>query len=121
MKKAIQFLGFLIVFSCKVPREKNYSKIETSEFIKTYKDNKKNSILIDLRTESDFRRGSIDDAININFYSDNFEEQLSRLDTDKIAFIFCQTGARSGKASEVFLKFDFKKVFDLKGGYSHYR
>ncbi len=121
MQKVLLFLGVLIGFSCAAPQEGNYSKLDAKEFIKAYKSDKKNSILIDVRTEGEFRRGSIEDAININFYADNFEEQLSKLDTNKTAFVFCQAGGRSRKASDTFLRVGFKKVVDLKGGYSHYK
>lgn len=121
MQKLFLFLGVIVSLSCAAPQDSNYTKLDTKEYIKAYNKHKENHILIDVRTEGEFAKGTIEDAININFYADNFEEQISRLDTSKTAFIFCQSGGRSKQSSKTFFKAGFKKVIDLKGGYSHYK
>lgn len=121
MKKLLLLLSVIIGLSCAAPGNENYVKLEAKEFIKAYKKNKADHLLIDVRTEGEYSQGTIEDAININFYADDFEAQLSQLDTNKQVFIFCQAGGRSKQSSKLFFKVGFKKVTDLKGGYSHYR
>lgn len=122
MKNILSLLvSALIGLSCVAPQSGDikYSKLDSKAFVKAYKKTIDNNILIDVRTPGEFKRGSIENALNINYYDDNFIEQISKLDTTKTAFIFCQSGGRSGKSSKAFFKAGFKEVIDLKGGYSH--
>lgn len=104
--------------SCTAPTE-NYSKLASQDFLKAYHAEK--GILIDVRTPGEFSGGSIEDAINIDFYAADFEQKIAALDTTKTAFIFCQSGGRSGRSASKFFKVGFDKVVDLKGGYGAYR
>lgn len=108
-------------FSFALLQNKNYSQLDHSSFIKSYKSQKGNSLLIDVRTPTEFKNGTIQNAKNINFYEDNFEQEISKLDTTKTAFIFCKSGGRSKKASSLFFKVGFPKVVDLESGYSKYK
>jgi len=123
-KLSLLFLGAVLSLSCAAPQNSNgssYKKMDSKEFVESYKENKNNSILIDVRTPGEYNGGTIEDAININYFDNNFEEQLSKLDTTKTAYIFCKSGGRSGQSSKTFLKVGFKNVIDLKGGYSSYK
>lgn len=73
--------------------------------------------LIDVRTPEEFNRGSLDGALNMNFRSDNLENQLNTLDKSKPVFIFCQAGGRSGKCYKKMKDMGFKEVYDMEGGY----
>lgn len=76
------------------------------------------SHLLDVRTPEEVAQGQIAGATNINFYDDNFEEQITGLDKNKPVFVYCKSGGRSGKASALFQKLGFKEIYDLKGGYT---
>jgi rhodanese-related sulfurtransferase len=77
--------------------------------------------LIDVRTPEEFSEGHINDAININFYDDNFiEEMSSKLDKSKPVYVYCRSGGRSGKASKKLEAAGFTKVYDLEGGFMNW-
>jgi len=72
--------------------------------------------IIDVRTPEEFKSGHLHGALNINFYDEDFSEQLQKLDKDKPVLVYCRSGKRSGKAAEQLQKLGFKTIFDLKGG-----
>ncbi len=76
-----------------------------------------NPQLIDVRTPEEFSRGSLDGAINMDFKSENLENQLNTLDKSKPVFIFCQAGGRSGKCYKKMKDMGFSEVYDMEGGY----
>lgn len=123
MKNLILIFGAFISLSCSAPQQANnaYLKLEKQAYISAYEADKANNVLIDVRTPAEYNKGSILNASNMNFFEKNFEDNISKLDTNKTAFIFCQSGGRSQKASKIFLKAGFKKVIDLKGGYGSYK
>lgn len=76
--------------------------------------------LIDVRTTQEVAQGSIEGATNINFYDEDFKDQIAKLDREKAVFVYCKSGGRSAKTAEICKSLGFKKVYDLKGGYSAY-
>jgi rhodanese-related sulfurtransferase len=80
----------------------------------------KTAQLIDVRTESEYAGGHIGEALNIDYYLDDFKAQLSKLDRKKPVLVYCQSGGRSGKAAAELNSMGFKAVYDLKGGYGNY-
>ena len=76
-------------------------------------------IIVDVRTPEEYRQGHIEGAININFLSPDFWEQMEGLDTSKEIFVYCRTGRRSIRACTLMRNggFDNDKVFNLEGGY----
>lgn len=73
--------------------------------------------LIDVRTPNEFNQGSLDGALNMDFRSQNLENQLNTLDKTKPVFIFCQAGGRSGKCYKKMKDMGFSEVYDMEGGY----
>lgn len=81
---------------------------------------KKDAQIIDIRTPEEFVAGSIDNAVNINFFDKDFKEQLDKLDKTKPVFMFCKSGGRSGKAINTFKELGFETVYELGTGYSRW-
>ncbi|MEK9612477.1 MAG: rhodanese-like domain-containing protein [Flavobacteriaceae bacterium] len=79
----------------------------------------KNIQLIDVRTPSEFQGGHISGAVNLNLFDNiTFQKEVKKLDKEKSLYVYCQSGGRSKKASNILSKMGFKTIFDLKGGYS---
>lgn len=78
---------------------------------------KENVQLIDVRTPEEYRAGHIEGAINIDFKGEEFLEQFSELDKDEPVYLYCRSGNRSAKASDLLVEAGFKNIIDLKGGY----
>jgi rhodanese-related sulfurtransferase len=77
-------------------------------------------VIIDVRTPGEYASGHIEDAINIDFYADDFDEQLNKLDRDKIYLIYCQGGNRSGKTLDKMKALRFQEVYNMLGGIANW-
>lgn len=77
------------------------------------------SVLLDVRTEAEYRLGTIKNSINIPL--DELRERLDSLPKDKEIFVFCQAGLRGYIASRILLQKGFEKVRNLSGGYKTYK
>ena len=72
--------------------------------------------ILDIRTPGEFRSGHLAESILIDFYSQTFADQLSRLDKEKTYLIYCRTGNRSTKSLEIFKKLKFQKIYHMASG-----
>ena len=81
----------------------------------------KNAMLLDVRTPEEYAGGYIGNAMNIDFYKPNFQEEIKKLDKDKTYFVYCQAGGRSKSAYEILKKEGFAKVYELNGGISEWQ
>jgi len=72
--------------------------------------------IVDIRTPEEFNGGHIENAVNIDFYSDTFKEDLDKLDKNKAHFIYCRSGNRSGRAMPIMKELGFKEVYNLSVG-----
>lgn len=77
--------------------------------------------LVDVRTPDEYADGHIKNAKNINFFDDNFADQMSKLDKSKEIYVYCRSGKRSGKASKQLEEMGFTKVYDLQGGFLNWQ
>lgn len=77
-------------------------------------------VILDIRTKEEFNFNKIEDAINIDFYSNYFKDEISKLDKNKVYLIYCRSGSRGKQALKVFEKLEFKEVYNLKGGINVY-
>ncbi len=76
------------------------------------------SILIDVRTEEEFKHGSIKGAINIPV--DELRGRLKEIPKDKDIIVFCRVGLRGYIAARILLDNGYKNVRNLVGGYITY-
>ncbi len=77
--------------------------------------------LLDLRTPVEVAGGYIEGAVNIDFYDDDFRDQLDALDRDKTYVIYCQSGGRSGMTHETMQELGFAEVYNVVGGINTWR
>lgn len=75
-------------------------------------------VILDVRTPEETAQGMIEGAVGINFFDDNFEAEIDKLEIDKTYLVYCRSGARSGKAAHLMASKGFKKVYNLLGGYN---
>lgn len=73
-------------------------------------------VILDVRTQEEFDEGHLDGAIMIDFYRDDFREQLAQLDPDVPYVLYCRSGNRSGQASAIMSDLQFTSVEDVDGG-----
>lgn len=78
-------------------------------------------ILVDVRTEEEYAKGHLMNAVLLDFYNNDFKRQLSKLDKRKPVFVYCAVGGRSGAAAKTLVELGFKQVYDLQGGIEQWR
>ena len=91
--------------------EKFAQKIETLQDIQ----------IVDVRTPEEWSKGTIKGANLINFYDDNFQEQLNKLDRKQPVFVYCASGGRSMKTLYKMKEMGFKEIYNLNGGISAWK
>lgn len=75
-----------------------------------------NFAILDVRTPKEFRSVHIENAININYYAETFQDDLNELDKTKTYLIYCRSGARSGRTLDLMKILKFKTVYNMTGG-----
>lgn len=75
-------------------------------------------VFLDVRTPSEISDGKIKNAIELDFRSDDFQEQLLKLPKNDEYVVYCRSGNRSGQAMEMMKQSGFQKVKNLSGGYT---
>lgn len=91
------------------------SAISPQEFRKQMK--KKNTGVVDVRTNEEHKTGFIGKAINYNVMdSVAFVNSISSLDKNKKYLLYCHSGRRSGKALVIMKNMGFLNVQHLQGG-----
>ena len=73
------------------------------------------AVIIDVRTPEEFEGGKIAEAININVMDPYFAIEIASLDKQKIYFVYCRSGARSGQACALMASKGYE-VYNLAGG-----
>jgi len=76
--------------------------------------NRDDYVLVDVRTESEYRKGHIEGAVNIPV--DDIRKRLHELDRDKTIVVYCQVGYRGYIADRILSQNGFK-VLNITGGY----
>lgn len=73
-------------------------------------------VILDVRTPKEFTSGHIEDAINLDYYSKIFLDDLDRLAKTKTYLVYCRSGSRSGKTFNFMKELRFQKVYHMVGG-----
>lgn len=72
--------------------------------------------IIDVRTAGEVAQGKIAGAIEIDYYSPDFLDQVSQISKDQEVYVYCAVGARSEDAARMLLQQGYTKVYHLQGG-----
>lgn len=124
MKHAKVLLVFIAIsavalFSgCTSQQSQVFKTISPDEAYKLIQENVNNPdfVIIDIRTPQEFKAGHIPNAINIDYYSPAFKQELDKLDKSKTYLIYCRTGHRSGNTMPIMKELGFQNVYELGGG-----
>lgn len=76
---------------------------------------KKGALVIDVRSDKEYKEGHIKDAKNVNV--DTIEKEIEKVEPnkDKKIILYCNTGKKSGKATEKLKKLGYKNVSNAEG------
>ena len=73
-------------------------------------------ILVDVRTAEEFESGHIQDAVNFDFYSESFDNDILTLDKSSSIILYCRTQNRSTKTANYLKENGYKEITVLVGG-----
>lgn len=94
---------------------KNITLKEALTLIENNRDNP-NFVILDVRTPEEFAEERIENTINLDYYTDTFEDELNKLDKNKPYVIYCRSGMRSGVTLDLMKELGFKEVYNILGG-----
>lgn len=77
--------------------------------------------LVDVRTPEEFNYGHIQNAINIDSSSEEFNLEFSALNKNEAVYVYCRSGARSRRCANKLAGMGFMEIYDLKGGILNYK
>ena len=93
--------------------------INVQEFSRLMKE--KPGLLLDVRTQGEINKGAIEGYVHLDFFADNFDAELDKLDKSKPVYVYCASGGRSHEAMEMMQKKGFSEVYNLDGGYNAWK
>ncbi len=97
------------------PIYENISPEQAKDMIRVNSGNK-SFVILDVRTPEEYETGHIEGAVNSDYYSDSFRDNLEKLRKSNTYLICCQSGNRSGKALEIMKELGFEQVYNMTGG-----
>tara|TARA_B100000575_G_C22914531_1_gene530880 strand:- start:29 stop:454 length:426 start_codon:yes stop_codon:yes gene_type:complete len=113
LKKIFYFISIIILSNC-THSQQNLKSIDFEYFLQLSKSKK--FLLIDVRTKNEFNTKRLRNALNIDFYDKNFENNIKMLEKEKNLLIYCRSGRRSLIATEILSKNGYQNVYNLKEG-----
>ena len=85
-------------------------------------DQDKDAVILDVRTQEEVDEGYIPGAIHLDIHkSQEFINEIKKLDTDKKYYVYCRSGGRSGQACSIMNSLGFENAYNLMGGFSEWK
>lgn len=97
-----------------------YSNVSVTD-LKAVSVNPQNAIIIDVRTDGEVAEGMVENAIQIDVNGAEFNEKAAKLDKAATVYVYCRSGARSQRASQMLVEMGFSDVRNVEGGYLAYQ
>ena len=105
------------VLACSVQAQADPVQNVTAEAAAKLLAERKEVVVLDLRTDAEFKEGHIAGAKNIDFLGSDFAKQLDALDKGKTYLVHCGSGRRSTRALEIFQSQKFTSILHLNDGF----
>lgn len=125
-------VSFVLISGC-IHREDNATKPETQNqiieditakevyaLIQNNRDNP-NFVILDVRTPEEFANEHIENAVNLDYRSKTFNDDLNKLDKNKTYLIYCRSGRRSGISLVIMKELGFIEVYNMLGGITQWQ
>ena len=111
-------IGVTLITGCVRDETTTIEDITPQEAFALIQNNQNNPdfVIIDVRTREEFSGGHIENATNIDFYSETFRVMLNNLDKNKTYLIYCRSGARGGSTLDIMAELNFEEAYNILGG-----
>ncbi len=117
MKRILFILLVIMVMAAGCSGSSSYKDLEVEEFAQMLSDRQDGVLLLDVRTPEEFAEGHIPGALNVNWFDEDFLEQLeSVLRKDIPVLVYCRGGNRSARAAALIQSSGYR-AYNLLGGY----
>ena len=107
-----------VLFNCNQTVNLTFQDINSDELELMI--SKEDLILLDVRTTTEYSNGHLISAVNINYYGDNFDNDIDKLDKSKPIIVYCKSGGRSSKSALKLVEKGFEEIYNLKGGFDQW-
>ena len=107
------FFSLLIIYSCQIFESNEINEISDIQFTEIQDTD---YILVDVRTAEEYESGHIQDAVNFDFYSESFQNDILILDKSSSIVLYCRTQNRSTKTANYLIENGYKEIIVLEGG-----
>lgn len=109
------FMMLLVLTGCAVSENgASYQQISMDEAI-TLMEEKEDYIILDVRTEQEYKEAHIPGAINIPNESIGRQEIEELPDKEQMILVYCRSGNRSKQASEKLVKLGYTNIIEFGG------
>ena len=123
MNPSIPILALIAVASCafaenadpKQPAAAPVKNVTPDEVEKLLKE-RKDVVVLDVRTPDEFAAGHLAGAQNVDFFDKDFEKNAGAF-AGKSVVVHCASGRRSAQAVELLKRKTFPEIFHLNGGF----
>lgn len=117
-KKIVRYfilIGILAIlgYSCH-PAGSGSMEITADDFLKVKETS--DALILDVRTEQEYERGHLPEALLMDIYSPGTAERLKELDPSKTYYVYCHSGARSRSIVYLMRKQGFSHAYNIRGG-----
>ena len=120
-KSIIIALFALVMTSCsKAQNTESTSALSATAFSEKLKKTP-NAQVVDVRTLNEYKKGHLQNAVNIDWNADDFAEKAATLDSAKPVFVYCLSGPRSAAAAEKLKEMGYKEIYEMKRGMMEWR
>ena len=109
----VVFFSLLLIYSCQIFESTEINEISDAQFIEIQDSD---YILVDVRTIEEYESGHIQDAVNFDFYSESFQNDILSLDKSSSIILYCRTQNRSTKTANYLKENGYKEITVLEGG-----
>lgn len=114
MKSHILQITYLLFVLSACVSSNSKSSLSPVEFAKEINTNE--GIILDVRTPEEFLNGHLENAINVDWNSSNFNKEINTFGKNQRIYVYCLSGGRSHSAAENLRSSGFTNVFELNGG-----
>ncbi len=72
-------------------------------------------MVLDVRTPGEYGTGHLQGAANYDFLGGEFNRSMGNFDKDKVYYLYCASGNRSGTAAQMMANAGFERVYNIGG------
>jgi len=114
VKRIIFSITFILAAFLVFAQNAKIKEVNPAEFQQLIK--KSGGVLLDVRTQSEFKNGHISNSGQLNYYALSFRKKLLLLPKDEPIYLYCNTGWRSEKAAKILIENGYNNVYNLEHG-----